>query len=328
MVSADQYSGNGPKSLSIVIPLYNEGDHVESSLSEIGRYAHTRTVADMGVQDVEFVLVDDGSSDNTWEAIGRFASVHAKCVCLRLSRNFGKEAAICAGIEHAHGAAVIVMDGDLQHPPELIPEMVRLWTVEGFDVVDAVKADRGEEPAWYRFHARLFNQVMSRLSGFDLADASDFKLLDRRVVTAFLRLSERQTFYRGLVAWLGFRHARLPMIVKPRMAGRSTWSLLRLLGLAVTGLTSFSTAAMHLVSLMGMMFLIAAIVLTVKTLWTWLRGEAVPGIATVIILQLGIGSVTMIALGIIGEYLSRVYGETKARPRYVVADSLDHRSHP
>ncbi|MBX7259486.1 MAG: glycosyltransferase family 2 protein [Candidatus Hydrogenedentes bacterium] len=309
------------ESVSIVIPCYNEGTHIEASLAEIRK--HVLGLGDMGVSSVEFVLVDDGSTDGTWDALNRFREEHEHCRCVRLSRNFGKEAAICAGIEHAQGDAVIVMDADLQHPPELIPEMVRLWVRENVDVVDAVKEERGEEPAWYRVHARVFNALMCRLSGLNLADSSDFKLLDRRVVTAFLTLQERQTFYRGLVAWLGFRHARLPMHVKPRQGGRSTWSLPRLYRLAITGLTSFSTAAMQFVSLMGVLSLVAAVLLTIKTLWTWAGGYAVPGFATVIILQLWIGSFTMIALGIIGEYLSTVYHETKFRPRYIVAETTE-----
>ncbi len=311
------------ESISIVIPCYNEGGHIEASLEEIRRHAMECD----GVS-VEFILVDDGSTDGTWDALNRFMGEHEGCRCLRLSRNFGKEAAICAGIEHAKGNGVVVMDGDLQHPPELIPEMVRLWAKEGVDVVDAVKGDRGEEPAWYRLHARLFNLLMCKLSGLNLADASDFKLLDRRVVTAFLDLPERQTFYRGLVAWLGFRHARVTMHVKPRKGGHSTWSLLRLYRLAVTGLTSFSTAAMQIVSLMGAVSLVAAVLLTIKSLWTWYRGEAVPGFATVIILQLWIGSFTMIALGIIGEYLSTVYHETKFRPRYIVSETTERGAQP
>lgn len=309
------------ETVSIVIPCYNEGDHIEASLVEIR--AHAAGLADLGVAPVEFVLVDDGSVDGTWGALNRFRAEHDRCRCVRLSRNFGKEAAICAGIEHARGDAVIVMDADLQHPPELIPEMVRLWLRENYDVVDAVKQERGEEPAWYRAHARLFNALMCRLSGLDIANASDYKLLDRRVVAAFMTLQERQTFYRGLVAWLGFRHAQVPMHVRPRQAGHSAWSLPRLYRLAITGLTSFSTAAMQLVTLLGALTLIAAVLLTLKTLWTWANGSAVPGFATVIILQLWIGSFTMIALGVIGEYLSAVYHETKFRPRYIISESSD-----
>jgi glycosyltransferase involved in cell wall biosynthesis len=308
--------------LSIVVPLYNEGAKLTDNVQAIGRCAGDAVAGMNGT--FELVLVDDGSEDDTWSKVTAvFGEAELVVRALRFSRNFGKEAAVAAGLEHARGDCVIVMDADLQHPPELISEMVARWSQGDCDVVNAVKTDRGSESFAYRLSAGLFNTVTSSLSGFNLSGASDYKLLDRKVVDAFLRLHENQTFYRGLVAWLGFRQADVSMQVGERHAGRSTWSLARLVRLASTGMISFSTAALRLVSVLGLVFFFAALAFGVYTFVQWYRGDAVEGFATVIILQLVIGSSIMLALGVIGEYLAAIYYECKKRPRYVVAETLE-----
>lgn len=302
--------------LSIVIPLNCEGSHLRASLATVRRHLQT-----VGLP-YEFVLVDDGSTDGTWEVIRGLCDEFPQVRALRLSRNFGKEAALSAGLEAARGDAVIVIDGDLQHPPGLIPEMVRLWSEEGIDVVDAVKQQRAAELLPRRCGSRLFSFLMRKLSGFDLSGASDFKLLDRKVVDAWLRLEERQLFYRGMIEWLGFSHARIPFEVDQRTGGASRWSMIGLFWYAVTALTSFSSLPLHIVTLTGGSFLLVAVTLGCWSLVRWALGTAIGGFTTVILLQLFIGSILMVSLGIIGQYLAHIYAEVKRRPRYVVAERI------
>jgi polyisoprenyl-phosphate glycosyltransferase len=205
--------------LSVVVPAYDEAEGIRQSLLAIANAARSTELP------FELIVVDDGSRDDTWGAIQSARQDTPEIVALRLSRNFGKEGAIAAGLDQATGDACIVLDADLQHPPSLIPEMVRRWRTEDWDVVDAVKADRGEEAASRRLVTRAFYRVAGWLTGHDLQDASDFKLLDRRVVEEWRRFGERATFFRGLVAWLGFRRTRILFEVPRRHAGRSGWSL-------------------------------------------------------------------------------------------------------
>jgi len=300
--------------LSIVIPLLNEEPHLEQTLATIRR--------ELAVfeGDYELVLVDDGSSDGTWkllqEAVNAFGDVRA----IRLSRRFGKELAMCAGIERARGDAVVTMDGDLQHPPRLIPEMVRCWEEEGFDIVEGVKKHRGEESSSYRTQTGFYYFLLRSLSGIDLKGASDFKLMDRKVVDAWSRMGERNVFFRGMSAWLGFRRKSLFFDVEQRAGGRSAWSSIGLIRLAINGITSFSSLPVHIITVMGAIFLCFALLLGVNSLVQWFRGEAVTGFTTVNLLLLMIGSMLMIGLGIIGEYIAKIYDEVKGRPRYVISE--------
>ncbi len=269
----------------------------------------------------ELVMVDDGSTDGTWDAIQQLAESYP-VAGVRFSRNFGKEAAIIAGLESAGGRAVVVMDGDLQHPPELIPEMLRLWREEGVEVVEAVKSDRGREAAAYRTGSSLFYFIMNTLSGFDLANASDFKLLTRQAAEALLGMQERNPFFRGMTAWVGFKRARVPFEVKEREEGGTKWSFLRLLRLSLDAITGFSSLPLHAVTLLGLCFLAFSVVLGINTLYMKFSGQAVSGFTTVILLQLIIGSMLMISLGIIGEYLARIFAEVKKRPRFLVSERV------
>ncbi len=300
--------------LSVVIPLFREEQHLEKVVARI------REAVDPLQQSWELILVDDGSPDGTWKKIRRLSEEHANLHGVRLSRNFGKEAALCAGLERAAGKAVVVMDGDLQHPPDLIPEMVRLWRDGGADVVEAVKDHRGRESAVNRLGSHLFYAVLNLLAGYDLKNTSDFKLLDRRVVQAWLSMGERNLFFRGMVAWLGYRREEVRFRVPERVAGTSGFSLARLVRLAITAISSFSSITLHGVTLLGGIFLVFAVVLGVQTVVNKASGEAVSGFTTVILLQLIIGSMLMISLGVIGEYIARIFNEVKQRPRYLVRD--------
>lgn len=303
--------------LSVVMPCLNEASHLAGSLATLGG-----VLDGLGLE-YELVLVDDGSNDDTWAVMQRIAAARAGVRAFRLSRRFGKELALAAGLEHARGAAVIVMDADLQHPPSLIPEMVRAWREEHFDVVEAVKTKRAAEPFLARLGARLFYPLFRRLSGFDLEGASDFKLIDRRVLEAWARMGERNVFFRGMSAWLGFRRKAVPFEVAPRAGGSSGWSPLRLLRLALTGVTAFSSAPIHVITAMGCLFLVFAVLLGLHTLYNKLYGGAETGFTTVIVLVLMVGSLILIGLGVIGLYVARIYEEVKGRPRYVVREQSE-----
>ncbi len=300
--------------LSVVIPCLNEGSHLASSLDKVA------AVLDGLALSYEFVVVDDGSTDDTWRVLRERAAARSDLHAIRLSRRFGKDLALCAGLERARGQGVLVMDADLQHPPALIPAMVRAWREEGHAVVEAVKSDRGEEPWLSRLGARTFYALFRRLSGFDLRGASDFKLLDRKVLRAWTEMGERNVFFRGMSAWLGFSRKELTFAVERRVGGRSGWSRLRLLRLAINGLTAFTPVPVHVITGMGVVFLLFAVVLGIQTLYNKIYGHAQTGFTTVIVLVLIVGSMIMIGLGVIGLYVSRIYDEVKGRPRYVVAE--------
>jgi glycosyltransferase involved in cell wall biosynthesis len=302
--------------LSVVLPCLNEGSHLAASLARLAE-----VLAGLDLEH-EFVVVDDGSTDDTWQVLRTEAARRPRLRAVRLSRRFGKELALTAGLERARGDAVLVMDADLQHPPELIPEMVRSWREEGYEVVEARKRSRGREPLHARLGAWLFYPLFRRLTGFDLEGASDFKLIDRKVIEAWGRMGERNVFFRGMSAWLGFRRKEIPFEVAPRAGGASGWSPLRLLRLAVNGITAFSSAPIHLVTAMGLLFLAFATVLGVQTLYNWRTGAALTGFTTVIVLILVVGSLNLIGLGVIGLYVSRIYEEVKGRPRTVIREEL------
>jgi glycosyltransferase involved in cell wall biosynthesis len=300
--------------LSLVIPAFNEAAALPATLDAVAAAARSAGLP------FEMIVVDDGSTDATWRVLVARTPVVTELRAIRLSRNFGKEGAIAAGLDAARGDAVIVLDADLQHPPALIPEMVRLWTTEGWHVVEAVKSDRGEEAWLHRAAAHSFYRAAGLMTGRTLEEASDFKLLDRRVVDAWRQFGERATFFRGLVSWLGFRRTQVRFEVPPRATGRSRWSWVALMRLAIQSVTSFSALPLQLVTLLGVGILLLALIVGVQALRLWYEGLALPGFTTVILLQLIIGGFLMMSLGIIGTYVARIYDEVKGRPRYVVQE--------
>jgi glycosyltransferase involved in cell wall biosynthesis len=215
------------------------------------------------------------------------------------------------------------MDGDGQHPPSLLPLLIEKWRTSGADIVEAVKRRRGPESLASKFGALTFYVILNKLSGFDLKGASDFKLIDRRVLDTWLAMRERNVFFRGMTAWMGFKVVRIPFEVAARRAGKSGWSYFRRAKLALIGITTFSSFPLHFVTFVGVIFFIFAIGLGIQTLYLKLAGRAFTGFATVILLELIIGSLLMISLGIIGEYLARIYEEVKGRPRYIVSESIE-----
>lgn len=303
--------------VSVVVPVFEEAKALPTFLAAI-----RHVLGQCGIA-YELVLVDDGSSDTTWPIISQEANASSAVRGFRLSRNFGKEAALCAGLEKARGAAVIVMDGDGQHPASLLPEMIRLWKATGADIVQAVKRSRGQESFSTKASALVFYVLLKKFSGFDLRGASDFKLISRKTVDAWLKMGERNVFFRGMTAWMGFTTVQIPFEVAQRSSGHSTWSFLKRVKLAITGITAFSSLPLQLVTFAGAVFLVFSIILGAQTIYLKLSGQAVSGFTTVILLELIIGSFLMISLGIIGEYLARIYREVKGRPRYLISESVE-----
>lgn len=297
--------------LSAVIPLFNEAEVLARTVArvceELGRCGRS----------FEVLCIDDGSSDDTAQRIGALAAQDPRIVPVSFSRNFGKEAAILAGLELARGRAVIFLDGDLQHPPDLIPALVARWE-EGFDVVDAVKVSRGSESWLRRRLAALFYDILGGAAGYDFTGASDFKLLDRQVVEAVRRCPEHNRFFRGLVAWVGFRVARVPFHVAERAGGRSKWSPRDLLGYTLRNLVAFSPAPLRMIAWIGFLTVLAGALLALHTLRMWWLGEALTGFTTVILLQYWLGGLILVSLGVLGYYVSHLYEEQKARPVFLV----------
>lgn len=300
--------------LSVILPAYNEQEMIAAAGETISGILAEQNI------DYELLFVDDGSRDDTWREIQAASERNGKIRGVSFSRNFGKEAAILAGLSHAKGECCVVIDCDLQHPPEKIVEMYRLWE-QGFEVVEGVKADRGRESAFYRFCTRCFYKLMGGAMRADMSKASDFKLLDRKVVDALLHMNERNMFFRALSSWVGYKTATVEFKVRERAAGSSKWSGRALAKYAVSNLTAFSTAPMQLVTVLGGIMLIVAVVLSAVSLVQKFTGQALGGFTTVIIVQLFVGSVIMISLGIIGHYIARIYEEVKGRPRYIISRS-------
>lgn len=297
--------------LSIVLPAYNEEQNIENTTKVL-----SELLAENGI-DYELIFVSDGSKDATFAEIEKAAAGNPRVKGVEFSRNFGKEAGIFAGLELTEGDAVIVMDCDLQHPPQTIPQMWKLWQ-EGAEIVEGIKRSRGRESLGYKLSAGLFYKIMSRLIKMDMSASSDFKLLDRKVVDVLLTLPERNTFFRALSFWTGFRTEPVYYEVQERQFGQSKWSFWSLMKYAVTNATSFSTLPLQLVTVMGLVSILFSIVLFVQTLVKFISGTAVEGFTTVILLILIIGGFLMLSLGIIGHYLARIYEEVKGRPKYII----------
>jgi polyisoprenyl-phosphate glycosyltransferase len=310
-------TGRGPTALvSLVSPVHEEEEG-------LGRFAaRIREVMDVTHPRYELVLVDDGSQDASWEVIRGLAAADPRVRGLRLSRNFGKEAAVVAGLSACRGDAAIVLDSDLQHPPSLLPELLTRWR-EGYDVVEAVKRDRGHQPWPIRIAGASFNRLFSRLTGVDLTDASDYRLLSRGPLDAIRALQERALFFRGTSTWIGFDRTQVPFEVDERVAGSTRWSLRSLVRLAIDGITSFTSAPLRLVTGAAAVFALFAVIVGIQTVVRFFSGDAVQGFTTVILLLLVQGTVMLLGLGIIGEYVARIHDEVKARPRYLVADRTD-----
>ena len=298
--------------LTVVLPAYNEQDSVPLAADTI-----CPLLEGEGIRH-EILFVNDGSRDGTWKAIQAQAARHPEVRGVCFSRNFGKEAAIFAGLAQAKGDCVVVLDCDLQHPPEKIVEMYRLWQ-QGYQVVEGVKVTRGEESSLHTLAAKTFYYFISSATKIDMSRASDFKLLDRRAVDVLVAMREKNAFFRALSSWIGFETTQVEFEVQPRAAGESKWSIRSLVRYAITNLAAFSTAPLQIVTFLGVMVFLCSLILGGWSLWQKISGQALEGFTTVILLLLLIGSILMICLGIIGYYIAKIYEEIKDRPRFIIS---------
>jgi dolichol-phosphate mannosyltransferase len=308
-----QSDRNGPV-LSVVVPLFNEAENLGPLWERL------RDVLERLRSSFEVLLVDDGSHDATPQLLDRLHDRDEHVVVVRLSRNFGHQAAISAGLEYARGHAVVVMDGDLQDPPELIPQFLRLWR-DGHDVVYAVRRHRHEGPL-KRLAYRAFYRLLGLISELDIPmDSGDFCLVDRRVVDTFNRLPERCRFVRGLRRFLGFRQVGLIYDRHARQAGRPKYSFRKLSGLAIDGLVSFSSAPLRMVTYLGIAAAGLAMVMTAWVLNDAIRHQTAPrGWASTLVVVLFMGAIQLLSLGVIGEYIRLIFLEAKQRPTYIVSE--------
>jgi glycosyltransferase involved in cell wall biosynthesis len=299
--------------LSIVIPMYNEEAVIEQCFNTL------KPILDAVDQDWEIICVDDGSRDDSVKIVRRLADADARIKLLEFSRNFGKEAALTAGLDATTGDAVIPLDADLQDPPELIPQMVEKWR-EGWKVVLAVRAQRSGDSAAKRITAGWFYNIMSRISSVSIPrNAGDFRLMDRQVVEAVKQLPERTRFMKGILAWVGFETTQVTYDRPERSAGETKFAFRSLWKLALDGIFSFTTLPLKIWTYLGAVISLLAfayaIVLIVRTM---LFGTDVPGYASLMVMILFMGGIQLISLGVIGEYVGRIFRETKQRPLYIV----------
>lgn len=306
--------------LSIVVPMYNEAKNLvalHSRLSETARH-----LGDRRRLKVEVVYVDDGSSDATLSILRELPADELDVQVVSLSRNFGKEAALLAGLDYARLGAVLFMDGDGQHSPALIETLVGHWLDDGYDVVYTAKAHRENEPVLRRVGVWSFYTILNWGARHKIPeDAGDFRLLSPRAAQALRQLPERNRFFKGLASWIGFRQLRVDYEPQARGHGRSSWSLRTLIGLSIEGLTSFSVAPLRLASLLGLLLAVSALVLGVYILVeTWVFGKSVPGYPSLFVGMMILGGVQLIMIGVMGEYLGKILSELKRRPPYFVAE--------
>lgn len=306
----------GEKSLlrtevSIVIPAYNEQENLRAVICVLEKILRQSTAS------FEILIVNDGSQDGTEDLLVKLKAEFGFVRAINLSRNFGKEAAMGAGLESAVGDCIIFIDADLQHPPELIPEMLSRWRA-GIDVVNAVKRDRGNESLLYRIFASVFNRIMSTLIGSDIGGASDYKLIDRQVAMALLNCPERNRFFRGLVAWVGFKVDNLFFDVQERNAGTSKWSTLSLIKYSFQNILAFSSFPLIGVAYIGFLVVLLGLLLLIQTLINYINDQALSGFTTVIAVQILLSGMILIAIGIIAIYIARIYDEQKSRPLFLV----------
>ena len=304
--------------LSVVIPAFNEQEMVPAAAGQIDGILSRAGIPH------ELIFIDDGSRDATWAEI-RAESEHRDTVRgVYFSRNFRKEAAIFAGLQAADGDCVAVIDCDLQHPPEKLVEMYRLWE-QGVEVVEGVKTDRGEESLAHRVAAKTFYRLISEATHIDMTRASDFKLLDRKAVNVLLSMREKRAFFRALSSWIGFRTAEVPYEVRERAAGESKWSTWLLIKYALSNITAFTSLPLHLITGCGAASFLAALIVGIVSIVRLAMGRVVTGLTGAVILLLFLSGLIMVGLGIIGYYLGNIYMEIQDRPRFIVSETCGER---
>lgn len=304
-----------PELLSVVAPMYEEEDTVDPFTERVAQA--------LGHLNYELILVNDGSKDGTRDAMAAAAARDPRVKVVSLARNFGHQPALTAGLEHARGDAIVMLDGDLQDPPEVIPQMLDKWR-EGIDVVYAVREERLGESAFKRYTARGFYKTFRRLTGLNLAvESGDFRLMDRRALDALLKMPERNRFLRGMTVWIGFSQIAVPFIRQERHAGVTKYPLRKMLRFSFDAITSFSSTPLQWATILGFFFSIAAFLAIPLTVVARYANIFERGVPTTIIIVLLLGGIQLITLGIIGEYIGRIYDEVKHRPLYVVGERIN-----
>jgi dolichol-phosphate mannosyltransferase len=309
--------------ISLVVPVYNEAE-------VIGAFYDRATAALAGVPgfDYEILFVDDGSQDDSYRQLAEYAASDPRVRVLKLSRNFGHQVAITAGIDHARGDCVVVIDADLQDPPEVVTSMIDRWR-QGFDVVYGVRSDRDGERAMKLMTASIFYRLLQRLTNIQIpTDVGDFRLMSRRTVEQLKQLREKDRFVRGLVSWIGFKQTGVTYSRDKRYAGETKYPYRKMLKFAFDGITSFSTVPLKLATWTGYAAALLAVLYLISVFVQKLLGFTVEGWATIMVAMLFLGSVQLICLGILGEYLGRIFNEVKHRPMYVIEDLLAFDSQP
>lgn len=306
-------NGQEQARIELLIPVFNEASVIEAHLRQI---VDTAAVIEPDCR-LTMLIIDDGSTDGTPDALVRFCQNEPRARWLGFTRNFGKEAAVQAGLEHAEGDAVILLDSDLQHPPVLIVQMVQLWR-NGAKVVEAYKAHRGQESLSSRLFAAGFYRLFHSLADLDLRGQSDYKLLDWLVVVQYRQLQERGRFFRGLIQWMNYPTARIPFSVPERAGGSSRWNQLKLLRYALHNITAFSAIPLQFVTWCGLVSLVIGVIFGGIALFQKWQGEALDGFTTLILLLIFFSGAIMLSLGVIGHYLGRIHEEIKNRPFYVL----------
>lgn len=303
--------------LAVIIPAFNEEHCVVDSYDRINAILSGENIQH------KIIFVDDGSSDQTFSIIKNLSNKTENVIGVRFSRNFGKESAIYAGLHEANrinADCAVVIDCDLQHPPEKIIEMYHLWQ-DGYEVIEGVKKNRGEESPIYHLSTRLFYDLMSNATQIDMSRASDYKLLDRKAIITLLNIKEKNSFFRALSSWIGFRSTQVEYEVQKREHGQSKWSVKSLIKYAINNIASFTAAPMQVVTVFGVLVCVVSIIFSVIALVQKLMGQSSEGFTTVIILQLFTSSIIMISLGIIGYYISKIFEEVKNRPKFIVSET-------
>lgn len=311
-------SGNGREELiSIVVPVFNESENLPALYHRLSGILDGLGIA------FEILLVDDGSSDDSWVIIEGLHRQDPRAKGIRLSRNFGHQAAITSGMDYARGAAVITMDADLQHPPELIPEMVAKWR-DGCDVVCTVREDTEKIGGLKKFGSRLFYRIINSLSGVPIRhNSADFRLLDRKVVLALSHMHERARFIRGMVSWVGFSQTEVPYVAGPRLAGTPKYSLGKMISLTFTAISSFSTIPLRLAFYLGLLVDLICVVLVGYAFYNrYFEAKDLSEWASIFIVMLFLNGIQMMMLGILGVYLGRVLEEVKGRPVYLTRQTV------
>lgn len=302
--------------LTVIVPAYNEQDNISAISAKVKAALEPEGIP------YELLFVDDGSSDGTWQAIGEASRTDGAVRGLRFSRNFGKEGAMFAGLAEARGECVALIDADLQHPPEALGRMYKLWQQGEADIVEGKKLRRGKESLVYKAFAGLFYGMMKAMSGVDLANSSDFKLLDRKVVNTLMAMPERRTFFRAMSEWTGFKTAEVGFEVAPRNSGKSKFSARKLIKYALSSTASYTNVPLHFVTAAGVITFPAGLVLAVIAIVRAACGKIISPVLILSMLLALLFGIAFIGMGVLGYYLSRVYDELKARPRYIISEKI------